>query len=81
MNFISTAERSTPFVAASGATTQWANGPTAPPSDETLFSQSTPLLNLKFGTPELKPHRILKVKYVEQTTLERTKTSQRNETV
>jgi len=71
----------TPSVAACGATTVWANGPIAPPSDKTLFSQSTPLPNLKFGTPELKPHRILKVKYVEQTTLERAKTSQGNETV
>lgn len=46
----------TPSVAACGATTVWANGPIAPPSDKTLFSQSTPLQNLKFGTPELKPY-------------------------
>lgn len=39
MNFISTAGRSTPFVAASGATTQWANGPTAPPTSQPILNR------------------------------------------
>ena len=72
---------STPSVASCGATTVWANGPIAPPSNKTLFSQSTPLPNLKFGTPELKPYRILKVTYVEQTSTKRITTCKGNEAI
>jgi hypothetical protein len=53
MNFISTAERSTPFVAASGATTQWANGPTAPPTIQPILRQLRKDASMTIGAVDM----------------------------